>query len=79
MGFYTPSTNQVLLPVWGVKVCIANRISSVIHTVISSVNAHMGYICASVIRAVEEYQITSLCLCQWDMLGCVVLVLSHTG
>ena len=39
----------------------------------------MGYICASVIRAVEEYQIASLCLCQWDMLGCVVLVLSYTG
>ena len=69
----------MLLPVGACKVGIADRVSCMIHAVVALIDTDVRDIASCIIGGVEKDQIPSLCLCQGDMLGHVILVLRYTG
>ena len=63
----------MLLPVGRGQIGIADWISGMIHLMVSHIDSYMGNIVAGIVSGMEKDQIASLCLCQRDMLGCVIL------
>ena len=62
VGFYTSGADEVLLPVRGIEVCISNRVTGMVHTVIPGVYPDVGYIRSGTVGTVKKYQVSGFCL-----------------